>query len=113
MGAISSPKYSHVIIKKRLKSYEFKFNKLNLHKIFNTNENHNINFKQCIRYACHADKRRYRHDRREDKRGYQHDCRADSQCHHKSDKIFRENSANSILSRQIHIFSSPEPKAHR
>ena len=41
MGAISSPKYYHVIIKKRLNLISSKFNKLNLHKLSNTNENHN------------------------------------------------------------------------
>ena len=39
-----------------------------------------VNLKQCIRYACRVDKRRYRHDRRVDKRRYRHDRRADSQC---------------------------------
>ena len=53
-----------------------------------------VNLKQVIRYACPADKRRYRHDRcadkrlfrhnrYSDKRHYRHDCRADSQCHKK------------------------------
>ena len=50
-----------------------------------------VNLKQCIRYACLADKRSYRqdhcadkpcnrHDRRADKQRYGHDRRADSQC---------------------------------
>ena len=39
------------------------------------NDNHN--YKQCIGYACRADKDPYRHDRRADKNPYRHDRRAD------------------------------------
>ena len=44
---------------------------LDLHKTPNTNKNHNI-----IRYACRADKQRYRHDGHADKWRYRHDGRA-------------------------------------
>ena len=37
--------------------------------------------KQCIRFACRADKLRYRHDCRADNAAYPHDRHADSQCH--------------------------------
>ena len=40
-----------------------------------------VNLKQCIRYACRADKWRYWHDRRADKLRYRHDLRVDKQCY--------------------------------